>query len=325
MGANDIQFSGTTGIFKLGVSDLWYDSSSGKIGMGMIPAGTDTLSVFQNTGAGTSENGIFGVSQGAHIGINTGIRGDGNSSTLVNIGIAGNAGGTSGVGLVTAKNIGVRAYSTGTLADNYGIYALTGATNPGNDNIAGYFEATNLGLGGSAFAIKTLGNINVTQGDIVLEQSGGVAGRLHFEMPIAPGDTTTFRAQVQSSQIDYILPADKATAANDVLTNNGSPGDQTLSWKSPSNLLIRSIALASSTFTTRDYTINCTGGLPSTINLPTAVGIIGKMYVLKNSGLGTVTLAAAVGEFIDGAPTVTLAVQYESITVQSDGADWIVI
>lgn len=73
-----------------------------------------------------------------------------------------------------------------------------------------------------------------------------------------------------------------------------------------------------------DYTINCTSGTFTT-TLPTAVGVAGQVYVIKNSGAGVITLAATGAETIDGAATLSLAVQYQSATVQSNGVNWIVI
>ena len=78
------------------------------------------------------------------------------------------------------------------------------------------------------------------------------------------------------------------------------------------------------TATTSDYTINCTSGT-FTVNLPTAVGIAGRLYVIKNSGAGTITVDGSGSETIDGTTTYTLNVQYQSITIQSDGANWIVL
>lgn len=84
----------------------------------------------------------------------------------------------------------------------------------------------------------------------------------------------------------------------------------------------RAIA-ATDTFAASDYTINATSGT-FTVNLPTAVGITGRIYVLKNSGVGTLTLDPAGAELIDGAATSAI-VSGASITTQSTGAGWIII
>lgn len=73
-----------------------------------------------------------------------------------------------------------------------------------------------------------------------------------------------------------------------------------------------------------DYAINCTSGT-FTVNLPTAVSITGRMYVIKNSGAGTITIDGSGSETIDGVTTKTLSVQYSGMTIMSDGANWIVI
>lgn len=72
-----------------------------------------------------------------------------------------------------------------------------------------------------------------------------------------------------------------------------------------------------------DYTVLCNGTF--TVTLPTAVGRAGQVYVIKNSGTGTVTVGTTSAQTIDGATTYPLTVQYWSITVQSDGANWVVI
>ena len=61
------------------------------------------------------------------------------------------------------------------------------------------------------------------------------------------------------------------------------------------------------------------------MSLPTAVGITGRVYVIKNSGTGTITVDPNGSQTIDGAATVALATQYQSIMVMSNGANWIVI
>jgi len=77
------------------------------------------------------------------------------------------------------------------------------------------------------------------------------------------------------------------------------------------------------TFVNANETINCTAGTFS-VNLPTAVGIQGTVYILVNSGTGVITLDPSGAETINGNTTITLT-QYVSRTVQSDGANWIII
>jgi hypothetical protein len=56
------------------------------------------------------------------------------------------------------------------------------------------------------------------------------------------------------------------------------------------------------------------------ITLPTAVGISGKMYVVKSIS-GTTTLNTTSSEKIDSATSLTLPV-WTSVSVQSDGTQW---
>lgn len=85
---------------------------------------------------------------------------------------------------------------------------------------------------------------------------------------------------------------------------------------------IRSTTSAT-TLTSADYTLNVTSGT-FTQPLPTAVGISGKIYVIKNSGAGTVTVDAAGVELIDGALTATVAAG-GALRIQSTNSGWIVI
>ena len=72
-----------------------------------------------------------------------------------------------------------------------------------------------------------------------------------------------------------------------------------------------------------DAVINATGSV--TITLPTAVGLSGRSFVIKNSGTATVTVATTSSQTIDGATTARLSVPYTSITVLSTNANWIII
>jgi len=80
---------------------------------------------------------------------------------------------------------------------------------------------------------------------------------------------------------------------------------------------------ANFTATSLTSTINCTNTI--TITLPTAVGTSGRFHTIKNSGTGVVTIATTSSQTIDGSATQSLATQWSKITVQSTGANWIII
>jgi hypothetical protein len=61
-----------------------------------------------------------------------------------------------------------------------------------------------------------------------------------------------------------------------------------------------------------------------TVTMITAVGRAGQEFIVKNSSVGDVIIDTTSSQTIDGSLTVTLATQ-ESITVVSDGANYIVI
>ena len=82
---------------------------------------------------------------------------------------------------------------------------------------------------------------------------------------------------------------------------------------------------AAYTLTATDYTVNCTSGTFA-LTLPTAVDVTGQVYNLKNSGTGVITINTTSAQKIDGSASgaLTLA-QYDRMTVQSNGANWMIL
>jgi hypothetical protein len=71
---------------------------------------------------------------------------------------------------------------------------------------------------------------------------------------------------------------------------------------------------------------NAVGGAV-TYNLPSAVGIQGMRFTFKKSDASAnpVNVVAAGAELIDGLASRILANQYDSISIESDGANWQVV
>ncbi len=76
---------------------------------------------------------------------------------------------------------------------------------------------------------------------------------------------------------------------------------------------------------TTDYCIECTAN-SFVVTLPTAVGIVGQMFQIKDSGTGTITLNTTSAQTIDGhaSGVVTLG-QFDNIMLVSNGANWIIL
>jgi hypothetical protein len=72
-----------------------------------------------------------------------------------------------------------------------------------------------------------------------------------------------------------------------------------------------------------DYVIHCTSGT-FTVNLPTAVGVQGKVYIVKNSGSGLITIDPNGTQTIDGALTYKIGGN-ESLKLMSTGTNWITL
>jgi hypothetical protein len=73
--------------------------------------------------------------------------------------------------------------------------------------------------------------------------------------------------------------------------------------------------------TADDYFVDCSGTF--NVTLPTAVGIAGKIYIVKNSGSGLITVNTTSSQTIDGSLTKTLS-QNDSIYLTSNGNNWLI-
>ncbi len=61
------------------------------------------------------------------------------------------------------------------------------------------------------------------------------------------------------------------------------------------------------------------------VTLPSAVGLDGRMYIIKNIGAGTVTVNTSNSQTIDGGATASLNATNESMVVMSDNANWNIV
>lgn len=177
-----------------------------------------------------------------------------------------------------------------------------------------------VGLSGTTFRITdgvTLG----TNDRFVIDTNGNVG--IGTSAPSARLNIISTTEQFRSGVTASIYWNAVTTDTTGVTTINAVGGT------TPSFVFSKGISLpyvaktATYTVTLSDYTVDCTTGT-FTVNLITAVGNTGKIYIIKNTGAGTITIDADASETIDGALTVTLSTN-QSATLQSTGVGWIII
>jgi len=122
---------------------------------------------------------------------------------------------------------------------------------------------------------------------------------------------------------DHAAPAESV-----VVDSEGKVGVGTVNPTSklhvPGSLTMAYVAkTASYPLTISDYTVECTAN-SFTVTLPTASGIAGRIYNIKNTGTGIITVIGTGVEMIDGELTQTLN-QWDSLQIQSNGSNWIII
>lgn len=112
-------------------------------------------------------------------------------------------------------------------------------------------------------------------------------------------------------------------------------GDLGIATTSPnSKLHVNGSAAYAFASTSADITLDSTHNFVAvsasaanrTITLPTAAGITGREYTVKKTDAtsNTVTIDGAASETIDGDLTLVLVSQYQSVTLVSDGTNWLV-
>jgi hypothetical protein len=240
------------------------------------------------------------------------------SSTITNASVFASLVQQTGTSTIT-NSAGFRARNNtnvgGTLINSFGFRA--------DDQTAG--TTLNVGFYGLVSAASTCWNLymsgtaqNYLAGNLGIGQTTPTA-YLHIKAGTATASTAPIKLTAGT-----ILATPEAGVFE---TNSANQLYYSTSTSSESRGFInveRYVAKTSNyTLTANDWTVDCTSGT-FTITLPTAIGITGRTYNIKNSGAGVITINTTSSQTIDTALTQSV-ISFECFTVQSNGANWIII
>lgn len=235
----------------------------------------------------------------------------------------------------STNNVGTSAnlQFTGTTLNVTG--GIVGSTGVVNSTAAG----SNNGITSIRSGTLTANNVNsgfLSNGNYTLRSTGA---DINYINRINNGVTTG-----NSSQVIHINRIDPSIVANHATTTiNGIVYDPALSGTNIAGATHTGLHIVSGatiinslrtayvaktalyTLTESDYTVEVTSGT-HTQTLPTAVGIPGRVYVITNSGSGTVTVGTTSSQTfvnVTATPTTLTLLQFQTVTVQSNGANWL--
>jgi hypothetical protein len=147
--------------------------------------------------------------------------------------------------------------------------------------------------------------------------------------PVATIDLPNGSAIIDGNFFAAGVPIRETISANNTITGNTFAGLPPTMLATGTSLLndgnIRTITTTPVTLTERHRTVNVNATLGArVINLPTAASATFRIYTVKkiDASANTVSVIPAGAETIDGVTPVTLTLQWERVTVQSDGTAW---
>lgn len=227
---------------------------------------------------------------------------------------------------ITYTDTGASATGTGTPPNQSltvtGTIIQTGSLNTTNNFTSGSDGArTNVA---QVWRVTPQTSNNTREAALCVESAGSVRDVLRVSYAVSAARNDITIGDTNTSLIRNITLSPGNSASGGSIVMNGSINKPYLAVTSLNSIN------ATNTLGSNHYTLDCTSGGSYTINLPSAVGITGRIYNIKNSQAtgNTITVAAATlpsQQTIDGANTKTLTNQYSLITIQSNGANWIVL
>jgi len=177
-----------------------------------------------------------------------------------------------------------------------------------------------LGLAATAVSAGAYGANNKTV-SFTVDAKGRLTAAAQFTLNtdnVTEGATNLFYTDARSRAALSAGSGISYNSATGVITNTGGGGGGGFSY----------VVTSQSTSYTETATSGCNvvkmTASGKTVTLPTAVGNTA-MLTFKLMVAGTLTVAAAGAETIDGAATYGLNTQYQSVTIVSDNAVWIII
>lgn len=196
-------------------------------------------------------------------------------------------------------------------------------TLPVDDGTANQVLATD-GSGVLSWTNRVINTGDTMTGNLVMDNQVAVKFR---ELTVNGTDDVTVQAPATlAAPYTLTLPVDDGTAGQYLQTD----GSGVLSWGtagSGSPILAYSAKTANYTLVTTDDVIACdTSSNDITLTLPTAVGNTGKQFFIKKIAVEFSCIIDANGaQTIDDELTQTLRTKHTSVTIVSDGANWLIL
>jgi hypothetical protein len=193
------------------------------------------------------------------------------------------------------------------------------------NNTFGSYGATLNGDAIFQIAVAGSGNSNYTNnsGNIIFSQNGSVGTYTPLDLTLGVTNSTgTYYTAIlkHSGSLDL----NTSLNVNGVADNGVDKINVTGPIKGTGFRQAYVTKTGAYTATNDDYVIDCTSGT-FTVTLPASSGRTGRILIIKNSGAGTITVDGNGAETIDGAATYSLAVQYATVQIMSDGTNWKII
>ena len=173
-------------------------------------------------------------------------------------------------------------------------------------------------------SLSSTGELKIS-GDLVLDDGGSIkeAGGTAALTIDASGNVTKIGQDSPSS--GQFLKWDGSKAVWDAASGGGGsqlpPEVKTVSSASTLSLTPSN----SSTYNSIEVIYTATGSSAYTVTLPTAASIEGKKIHVKRLATANITVDGDGSETIDGSATFVLTSQYSSVTLISDGTNWLII
>lgn len=237
---------------------------------------------------------------------------------------AGNSNTAIGNSTLSASDVGSTNTAVGNLAfsnlsaasaDNTAVGANIGIVMNGSRNVFIGNKAGNLlGLFGAS-------NDNILIGQQIASGASGFSNNIGIgDINVTFGSFSSHQLNIQNA----VHALNTGTTSSTPFVGIGNKATPTSTLHDAGSFAANYVAkTATYTATAQDFTIDCTANT-FTVTLPTAAGIAGRIYIIKNSGVGVVTLQAAGSETIDGSNTQTLATTI-AMRIESNGTNWIII